>query len=199
MADQVFTGTSTAVDPAEALGQALGAALAQLMAAGGNAFDVRRMDWIADRPAAFHPARRAIDFAWREAMAGIRPPVTVRHGPGRLTVHLQAELPARPADDTPIWREYTRAQLAQQDSPRSQVPSMQGVFDAWRREGDAWRARHPEALDIAYGPGQRWDVSMQRVATATGDVIVCAIGGSAAERRQRIGRTAAAAQRILAA
>ena len=40
---------------------------------------------------------------------------------------------------------------------------------------------------------------MQRVATATGDVIVCAIGGSAAERRQRIGRTAAAAQRILAA
>ena len=52
---------------------------------------------------------------------------------------------------------------------------------------------------IAYGPGQRWDVSMQRVSTGTGDVIVCAIGGSAAERRQRIGRTAAAAQRILAA
>lgn len=153
MAEQVFTGTGHAVDPAEALGQALGAALGQLIAAGGSAFDVRRMDWIADRPAAFHPARRAIDFARREAMAGIRPPVTVRHGAGRLTVHLQAELPARPVDDRPVWRDYTRAQLAQQYSPRSQVPSMQGVFDAWRREGDAWRARHPEALDIAYGPG----------------------------------------------
>ncbi|MBK9034663.1 MAG: hypothetical protein IPL61_25925 [Myxococcales bacterium] len=52
---------------------------------------------------------------------------------------------------------------------------------------------------IAYGPGQRWDVSMQRIATGQGDVIVCAIGGSSEERRSRIGRTAAAAQRILQA
>ncbi|MEZ4398673.1 MAG: hypothetical protein R3B06_01545 [Kofleriaceae bacterium] len=50
---------------------------------------------------------------------------------------------------------------------------------------------------VAYGAGERWDVSMQRVATRAGDVIVCAVGGTSAERRRGIGRTAAAAQRIL--
>lgn len=80
--------------------------------------------------------------------------------------------------------------------------ALAGEFGACREVADKLArvaSRIHSAEYVAYGPGQRWDVSMQRVATGTGDVIVCAIGGSAAERRQRIGRTAAAAQRILAA
>lgn len=47
------------------------------------------------------------------------------------------------------------------------------------------------------GAGQAWDVSMQKIATDGGDVVVCAIGGSSDARRQRIARTGAAAQRII--
>lgn len=50
----------------------------------------------------------------------------------------------------------------------------------------------------ALTPGQRWDVTMQRVHTDRGDVIVCAVGGSSSERRRHIDRSGAAAQRILA-
>ena len=59
-------------------------------------------------------------------------------------------------------------------------------------------ARIHSAEYTAFGPGQRWEVSMRRVATDGGDLIVCAIGGSSDERRRSIGRTAGAAQRILA-
>lgn len=47
------------------------------------------------------------------------------------------------------------------------------------------------------GDGQCWDVSMQKVSTGGGDVVVCAVGGTAEARRQRIVRTGAAVQRII--
>jgi hypothetical protein len=78
--------------------------------------------------------------------------------------------------------------------------ALAGEFGACREVADKLArvaSRIHSAEYTAYAPGQRWDVSMQRVTTAQGDVIVCAIGGSADERRLRIGRTAAAAQRIL--
>lgn len=80
--------------------------------------------------------------------------------------------------------------------------ALAGEFRACREVADKLArvaSRIHSAEYTAYGPGERWDVSMQRVATARGDVIVCAIGGSSEERRRHIGRTAAAAQRILTA
>ncbi len=46
------------------------------------------------------------------------------------------------------------------------------------------------------GAGASWDVSMKKVATPGGDVVVCAIGGSAEARHRSIQRTSASAQRI---
>lgn len=60
-------------------------------------------------------------------------------------------------------------------------------------------ARIYSAEYTALTPGERWDVTMRRVTTGRGDVIVCAVGGSSSERRRHIDRSAAAAQRILAA
>lgn len=58
-------------------------------------------------------------------------------------------------------------------------------------------ARIQSAEYRVLGDGQCWDVSMQKVTTDGGDVVVCAIGGSAHARKQRIARTSAAAQRII--
>lgn len=46
------------------------------------------------------------------------------------------------------------------------------------------------------GAGASWDVSMKKVATPSGDVVVCAIGGSVEARHRSIQRTSASAQRI---
>lgn len=48
------------------------------------------------------------------------------------------------------------------------------------------------------GAGARWDVSMKKVATPGGDIVVCAVGGSAEARHRQIQRTSAGAQRIFA-
>lgn len=48
------------------------------------------------------------------------------------------------------------------------------------------------------GSGAHWDVSMKKVATPTGEVVVCAVGGSAESRARQIQRTSAGAQRIFA-
>ncbi len=46
--------------------------------------------------------------------------------------------------------------------------------------------------------GARWDVSMKKIATDCGEVVVCAVGGSAEARARQIRRTTAGAQRIFA-
>jgi hypothetical protein len=48
------------------------------------------------------------------------------------------------------------------------------------------------------GAGAVWDVSMKKIATAGGEVIVCAVGGSAEARARQIQRTSAGVQRIYA-
>lgn len=49
------------------------------------------------------------------------------------------------------------------------------------------------------GPGQRFDVKMTKVQIDGSDLLVCAVGGTAQQRRRQIERGAAGALRILAA
>jgi hypothetical protein len=49
------------------------------------------------------------------------------------------------------------------------------------------------------GGGQRWDVQMTTVSVDGSELLVCAVGGSAAQRKRQITRGAAGALRILAA
>ena len=49
------------------------------------------------------------------------------------------------------------------------------------------------------GDGHRWDVQMMKVDVDGSELLVCAVGGSAAERRRQVARGAEGALRILAA
>jgi len=48
------------------------------------------------------------------------------------------------------------------------------------------------------GGGQRWDVQMQKVTVDGSDLLVCAVGGTAIQRKRQIARGAEGALRILA-
>jgi hypothetical protein len=48
------------------------------------------------------------------------------------------------------------------------------------------------------GAGRPWDVSMRKIATVGGDLVVCAIGGSALDRQRAIDRAGAGLARIVA-
>jgi len=59
------------------------------------------------------------------------------------------------------------------------------------------RIREVECTVIGAGD-TAWDVSMKKIGTPGGDVVVCAIGGSAEARHRQIQRTTVSAQRIFA-
>jgi hypothetical protein len=48
------------------------------------------------------------------------------------------------------------------------------------------------------GSGQKWDLQMKRISVPGGELLVCAVGGSAAMRQRQVERSAAGAARILA-
>jgi hypothetical protein len=50
-----------------------------------------------------------------------------------------------------------------------------------------------------FGDGHRWDVQMTKVAIDGSELLVCAVGGNAEQRKRQIARGAAGALRILAA
>jgi len=62
----------------------------------------------------------------------------------------------------------------------------------------AMASRIAELECTVLGAGARWDVSMKKVATDGGEIVICAVGGSADARRRQIQRTTAGAQRIFA-
>lgn len=137
-------------DPVFALGEALNSLLGKLVAAGCGPHHLTAMTWEYKRPEVLHPGRREVDRAWREVFAGFRPPLQVRAGQGRaVRVSAQARRPAAPPPDTPVFRNYSAAELARQMSPRNQVPDMLAVFRQWTRDGAAARSKH-SGLDIAY-------------------------------------------------
>jgi arylformamidase len=146
----MLTGRSDKDDPAEALRDALRAIAAQLGQAGAGPQHLRELIFTAPDPAAIHPARRAIDLTYREVFAGFRPKLSLTrsNAPGLvITAHVT---PPGPVDPQPVWRSYSVQQLAQQYSPRSQVPDVGAVFAQWTRDGNAFRQNHG-GLDLAYG------------------------------------------------
>jgi len=52
---------------------------------------------------------------------------------------------------------------------------------------------------VLLGSGHRWDVQMTKVSVEGTELLVCAVGGTAAARRSQLARGAAGAVRILAA
>ena len=60
-------------------------------------------------------------------------------------------------------------------------------------------ARIREFNGTLLGSGCRWDVQMKKVQVDGSELLVCAVGGSAAQRNKQIARGAEGAKRILAA
>jgi arylformamidase len=146
----VLTGRSGKDDPADALREALRAVAEQMAGAGAGPHHLTEMIWATADVAAFHPSRRTVDAAYREVFAGFRPKLLLTRTsvPGLVvTAHVA---PPKPPDPHPVWRTYSVQQLAQQYSPRSQVPDAMAVFEQWTRDGTAFRAGH-RGLDLAYG------------------------------------------------
>jgi arylformamidase len=147
-------GASDESDPAIAVQDALSQAGAALAVAKVGPQFLREMIWAAPDPSAIHPSRPAIDKVWREVFGGFRPPVEVRISPDDYThVMARATPPDAPPPSGSVYQGYSVMELAQQMSPRNQVPDMIAEFRKWTRDGDAARAKL-RGLDIAYGPGR---------------------------------------------
>lgn len=144
---------SDAEDPVRAVNEAMLRLLAQMAPLGLPPAALVAMTWEAERPAAFDPCRRAIDIAVRDAIAGFRPPVTLRPGDAGLRIVATLDT-GRPEATARIWRDFTLPDLARAYAARSQVPDLQAVFDAWRARSAAFvAAQRRPALDLVYGPG----------------------------------------------
>jgi hypothetical protein len=81
--------------------------------------------------------------------------------------------------------------------------AMAGQLGACRDVAGKMMAVAPRIREVectVLGGGETaWDVSMKKIATPGGDVVVCAIGGSSEARHRQIAKTTASAQRIFAA
>jgi hypothetical protein len=58
-------------------------------------------------------------------------------------------------------------------------------------------ARVPELSCTLLGAGTRWDVQMRKIVVDGSELLVCAVGGTAAQRKKQIRRGAEGAVRIL--
>lgn len=80
--------------------------------------------------------------------------------------------------------------------------AMAGQLGACRDVAGKMMAVAPRIREVectVLGGGEAaWDVSMKKIATPSGDVVVCAIGGSSEARHRQIARTGASVQRIFA-
>lgn len=170
-----LSARSDSADPEAAVRETMAAIVRQLAAAGGGPTHLTQMTWTTGDPAAFHPARRAIDLASRESLTGLRPPITVTEGAAGLSVEAQARIPPPPGPHK-VYRDFSLAELVREYGPRSQVPDATKVFDAWRRDGAIFRSRH-RARDIAYGPTPGQTLDIYRPDNATNPPVVVFIHG----------------------
>jgi hypothetical protein len=58
-------------------------------------------------------------------------------------------------------------------------------------------ARVPELSCTLLGAGTRWDVQMRKIVVDGSELLVCAVGGTAQQRKKQIARGAEGAARIL--
>lgn len=159
--DNEIVAHSLAIDPVEALRDALSEVLAGLVAAGCGPHHLIGMDWESADAAAFHLSRHTVELTYREVFAGFRPPIRQRPGtePG-LTIRARFRLP-QPLPDIEV-EGYTLRELGRQYSPRLQA-DMTALFRQWSRDGAAFRAGHG-GLDLAYGPGRFETLDLYRPA-----------------------------------
>ena len=147
-------------DPARAVNDAMHQLLARMAPLGLAPASLLAMTWEAEHPAAYHPSRRAIDLAMREAISGFAPPIELRPGGPGLAVTARLAEPAAP-DPAPAWRGATLAQLARAYSARGQVADVQAVFESWRSRSAEFVARQRRpAIDLVYGPGPNETVDL---------------------------------------
>ncbi|MBM4220285.1 MAG: alpha/beta hydrolase [Gammaproteobacteria bacterium] len=174
-----LTARSDEVDPERAVNEAMRRLVAQMAPLGLVPADLVAMTWEARHPAAFHPGRRPIHLAAREAISGFLPPVTLRPGGPGLSVVATLAAP-RPPDPRPVWNGFDAAGLARAYSARGSIADTQPIFDRWRALGDAFvAAQHRPALDLVYGPGpnERLDLFYPASATPAAPLWIFVHGG----------------------
>ncbi len=146
------SGASADGDPLTALRQALAQAAKAMAGASVPPTALIDMTWTSRRPATINPKATAVDLSYRETFGGFRPAIQVRwadHDGVRVTIRTRT--PVAPAIGQTVWGGLTLSELAREYSPRTRVPDMSAVFDAWRRNGAAFRARHLTA-ELPFGP-----------------------------------------------
>lgn len=147
-----FKGASTVAEPLVALRQALIEAAKAMAAAGVPPTMLTGMSWTSRWPAAIHPLAHDVDLSYRESFGGFRPPIAVQWADhDGVRVLIRARKPLTPASTGPVWGGFTLPELAREYSPRTLVPDMSAIFDAWRRDGAAFRAKHLTA-ELPFGP-----------------------------------------------
>ncbi len=147
-----FQGASTAAAPLVALRLALIEAAKAMAAAGVPPALLINMRWSSRQPAAIHPLSHDADLSYRESFGGFRPPMEVRWADhDGVRVLIRGRKPAAPASAGQVWGGFTLPELARQYSPRTLVPDMAAIFDAWRLDGAAFRAKHL-TTELPFGP-----------------------------------------------
>lgn len=164
-AASTVVGTSEAEMPA-ALRLALGEAARAMFDVGAGPADVLAMRWSARVPAMIHPAQVHVDLLVREIFGGMQPVISVRagdHDGVRIEMSMRAP---QPPDPRPVWNGFSAAELARAYSTRATVPNMAGIFEGWRSNGAAFRARNL-AAELVYGrlPAQTIDLYLPRRTT----------------------------------
>ena len=147
-----FQGASPEADPLVALRQALTQAAKGMAGAGVPPTALIEMVWTSRRPASIHPLAGDVDLSYRETFGGIRPPIQLRlgdHDGVRVVICARKPTPATPGG--PVWGGFTLPELAREYSPRTLVPDMGAIFDAWRSKGAAFRSQQLTA-ELPFGP-----------------------------------------------
>ncbi len=147
-----FHGASTATEPLTALRQALTEAAKAMAATGTLPTALIDMTWSSRLPAAIHPLATEVDLSYRESFGGFRPHIQLALGDhDGVRVVIRARNLTPPTNTSPVWGGFTLPELAREYSPRTRVADMSAIFDAWRRDGAAFRAKHLTA-ELPFGP-----------------------------------------------
>ena len=144
-------GVSDLADPLAAFRCAVADAARAMAAIGATPGDVVAMTWTARIPACIHPIRTEVDLALREVFAGVRAPISLRaadHDGVAVGVQLRAP---KPLSSDPVYRGLALSELARAYSPRATVSNIGAIFETWRTDGAAFRARHL-TVELQYGP-----------------------------------------------
>ncbi len=81
------------------------------------------------------------------------------------------------AADTILWRGMTRAELDAAYNNSAAVPQSAKYFEDWTARSAAFRAAHPELLDVPYGPRERNRIDLFRCGVQGAPLLLFIHGG----------------------